>query len=211
MYAHVPVSLKVAVAGITRPPFGHVGVGHACPRAAPISVCPRRPSGSFCPWCEAEAVAVGHKDSSLSEVWRSRVVSTHHERPCGVACRFQAFEHDVSASYSEHRRVLNNNPRRKALVDKALEFEPEAGPASVKSGSAPCCGDILTGESAGEEINVSDSPPAKSVNCECSNVVMDRCFRPVLAQNGLRIRLNFAECDRLETGPVRGQSEAADA
>jgi hypothetical protein len=55
---------------------------------------------------------IGKSDDphALSEVGRPGMDSTHHERPDGVACRFQFIVNPVIAASSEARHVLKENP-----------------------------------------------------------------------------------------------------
>jgi hypothetical protein len=130
--------------------------------------------------------------------------STHHDRPAGVAERFQVSEDFVSRCSAKARDVLNDNPRRSCLLDDSCELRPEV-PCIVASPATAGDRVRLAGKTAGNEVN------AKSSGVEGVDVVMNRHSGKVLGQNLSAERLYLAEGDRLPPHPPRGQGEAADA
>jgi hypothetical protein len=63
------------------------------------------------------------------------MASTHHERPAGVARRFQVTEHPVRAVSSEPRDVLNEYPTGSQLAHDPVHFSPQ--PTAVACFDAP--------------------------------------------------------------------------
>jgi hypothetical protein len=149
-------------------------------------------------------IGVGNNPHPLSSVRRTGMDSTHHDRPAGVAKRFQVSEHLVSRCSAQARDVLNDNPRGSCLLDDSCELRPEV-PCIVASPATAGDRVRLAGEAAGNEVN------AKSSGVEPVDVVMDWHSRKVLGQNLSAVRLDLAERDRLPAHPPRGQGEAADA
>jgi hypothetical protein len=141
---------------------------------------------------------------ALSSVRRSGMDSTHHERPAGVAKRFQVSEHFVSRCSSKARDVLNDNPSRPCLRDDSCELRPEV-PCIVASPATAGDRVRLAWEPAGNEVN------AKSSGVEGVDVVMDGHSRKVLRQHAARVVLDLAEAYRLPAHPAGRQGEAADA
>ena len=91
--------------------------------------------------------------------------STHHERPAGVPESFQLSEYPVSASSSQRRDVLKQQPRHglpavAQLLQDSHDLEEEAAAGSVESDAFAGDADVLAGEAAGEQID----PSAKSKN-----------------------------------------------
>lgn len=62
---------------------------------------------------------------------RAGIVSTHHERPAGVADRFQLCGERVIAESSQARAVLKASPNRSDFVDETDGFPEQAGSVSV--------------------------------------------------------------------------------
>jgi hypothetical protein len=155
------------------------------------------------------AIGVPNNPYALSSVRRSGVDSTHHDRPCGVACLCQVSEHPVCAESSKPRNILKDAPSRSCLNDNSERFGPEAGSSARKARSLSGGGHVLTGKAGSDE---SDSSKSSKLSCiERPHVIEDRNIRPVLAQYRLRILLDLAERDRLPAHPPRGEREAADA
>ena len=153
---------------------------------------------------ESCAVGVGNNPHALSSVRRSGMDSTHHERPAGVAKRFQVSEDFVSRCSAQARDVLNDAPSRLCLRDDSCELRPEV-PCIVASPATAGDRVRLAREPAGNDVN------AKSSTVEGVDVVMDGYARKVLAQHRLRVGFDLAERDRLPAHPPRGEREARDS
>jgi hypothetical protein len=96
---------------------------------------------------------VGHDPDAVAAVRRADVVSTHHERPAGVAARLQVTEHGICAATAQGRHVLDEHPAWLELADDAGEFPPEAAPMPGEPDAFSCRRDVLVGEAAGDEID----------------------------------------------------------
>jgi hypothetical protein len=135
--------------------------------------------------------------------------STHHERPCGVACLCQVSEHPVCAESSKPRDILKDAPSRSCLNDNSERFGPEAGSSAREARSLSGGGHVLAWKPGGDE---SDSSKSSKLSCiERPHIIEDRYIRKVLGQNLSAERLYLAEGDRLPAHPPRGQGKAADA
>jgi len=75
----------------------------------------------------------GDDPHSVSSVRCAGVPSTHHERPAGVAERFQRSENPVCASSTEARDVLKACPNRSDFVDEADGLEEKSGAFSINT------------------------------------------------------------------------------
>jgi hypothetical protein len=83
------------------------------------------------------------------------MVSAHHERPAGVARRFQLGEHPVRASSSKARNILSDDPRRSELGDDPGELENESAARSVDASAGVIGGaDVLAGRRSGNDVDV---------------------------------------------------------
>jgi hypothetical protein len=99
-------------------------------------------------------VAVGHDPRSVSFVRSPDRPSTHHERPDGVAERFQISNNPVSPSSSQSRDVLNQHPAGHEFANEAEHLTPQAGSfAVIDAESFPRAGNILTGETSTDEVD----------------------------------------------------------
>jgi len=109
-------------------------------------------------------VAVGHNPHPVALVRRSNRPSAHHDRPDGVACRFQVSDNEVRAASSESRNVLSEHPTRHEFTDDAEHFTPQAASfSSLDAETLPGNADVLAGESACDDIDSSNSGTSKNV------------------------------------------------
>lgn len=79
--------------------------------------------------------------------------STNHDRPAGVAFRFQASEHFVSASAAESRHILSEHPSWADFADDAEHFKPQAGASPSQPVAFSGGADVLAGPAAADEVN----------------------------------------------------------
>jgi hypothetical protein len=151
-----------------RPPSLADGVGHAfvsttSARLASLGrrICPPRvrfhatipPFQSRADAVGQLATGVGDDPDPVPAVGSASVTSTHHERPSGVACLVQIVKDPVSALSSEARHVLNEAPSGSHTSHQPGELRPESGPISVKPSAQSRDGDVLAGESSGDEVD----------------------------------------------------------
>jgi hypothetical protein len=149
--------------------------------------------------------AVGHEPDPLPPVRGTNVVSTHHERPAGVACCFQVLDDFVSRESSDARDVLSNDPTGSELADESGEVRPEVALVRLRlllSGN----GEGLTGEAPAYDIDSSGN----RLSCERSHVSMNWHPRPVMREDFSREQLNFAKRNCLEaTCPFEAETDTA--
>lgn len=118
---------------------------------------------------------------------RADVSSTHHERPAGVARRFQIAEDDICPATAQRRHVLDEHPAWPEFADDAGDLPPEATPVPVfEAGAFPRRRDILAGEAAGDEIDPLEVPGVGE-----SDVAAPVDGRPVSGKDVLTVRLAF--------------------
>ncbi len=94
---------------------------------------------------------MGHDEDALPSVGGSDVVSTHHERPDGVAESLQVFDDPVSAESAEARDVLSQHPSGPCCLDEAAKLGPEP-PFVPVSSSRPGNANWLARKSSAEKI-----------------------------------------------------------
>jgi len=139
-------------------------------------------------------------------VWSADRPSTHHERPSGVADFFQISEHPARTSSAERRDVLNQHPAGSCVCDDSPHLKPQPGSFAREARALAGCADVLTGESAADEIN-----PAVPGAVEGADVVVDGDVGPVLAEDGAAEGIDFAEGDGADADSLAGDGESSDA
>jgi len=95
---------------------------------------------------------VGHDEHPLSPVRGTNVVSTHHERPDGVAFRLQVFDNPVSSESSEAMNVLSADPTGSHLSHDPEHLGPEPSLIVVAAPFASAR-HWLAGKPSDEDIN----------------------------------------------------------
>ena len=141
--------------------------------------------------------------------------STHHGRPCGVPKPLQVRENLVAAESAEARNILNEYPTGSEPGDNAAHLEPEARPRGrvLGSESLPLAGGghVLTGESAGEEVESSGLDPKRSkrLGCDGMYVLEDGHAGPVLGNDPATEGIYFAEAHRPVGPRVAGREREA--
>jgi hypothetical protein len=103
------------------------------------------------------AVGVGPSDDpdSLALVRCPCTVSTHHDRPAGVAFRLQAIEHDIRPANTEDRWVLSEHPSRSGDAHDSQELEPQARPWASYAFAFARRWDVLAREASWKDIDSS--------------------------------------------------------
>lgn len=189
---------------------------------------------------QSRAEAVGHDEDALASVGRAEVVSTHHERPSGVARSLQIRKDRVSAESSKARYVLSHDPTGSEFVDDAEHFGPEPPLVRVAAPRARD-GDGLAGESTDDGVDGSDSvqklicPDARAVRKidslvanaldtaervlrfvvarptrERANVVVAKYTRPMTRENALAVRVELDLCDARPARALQSEVDATD-
>src|SRR5262245_32722369 len=135
------------------------------------------------------------------------MVSTHQERPCGVARRLQIRQDGICAATAQRRHVLDEHPRWVELAHDAGEFPPEpASAASFDTDAATGGGDVLAGEAAGDEVDRGKGSHA----CE-PDVTASEHSGPVAGEDGFTVGLHFDLPAHGESGAFQAEGHAADA
>lgn len=172
---------------------------------------PTRPAPP--PWFDPYSVALGvgsNEPQSLPLVRGTNVVSTHHERPAGVAECLQFNEEPVDASSSETRAVLKSAPTRSALADDADGFEEQAGALAVDALALGVRGaGVLAGRGSDDGVREGEAIGNKSICPDSADIVIEPRFGEVPAEDGAAPRVNFAGGDRAEACAVQAERPAA--
>ena len=182
-----------------------VGVGHIV-NARNISV-------RFIPELRKPLHARGvgsNEPNPLAPMGCSGMESTHHDRPVGVAERFQVREHPVSRKASDARNVLSDNPSRSAFADEPGELRPQV---ALVCGAATLAGETegLAREAAADEVWGWDAVAAKRGSVKASHVRIYRRIRPMLAEHGDGIRFALAERDGAHPDAFEAEGKTTDA
>jgi hypothetical protein len=108
--------------------------------------------------------------------------------------------------------VLHDNEPGSKLANKTGELGPQAAAGSFRDSRALAGGtDVLTGESAADDINGNSVCP-EPIGSELLNVSIDRNLGPVLAENAAAELIDLAERDGLEPARAfQAEVESADA
>jgi hypothetical protein len=101
------------------------------------------------------------------------VFSTNHERPAGVAERFQCSENGVSPPSSEISAVLKSEPTRSDFSDDTGGFEVETRPLALDAFAFGVGGaDILAGRGADDDGRKPSKISAKSVCRKGADIIV---------------------------------------
>jgi hypothetical protein len=189
-----------------------LGVGSSARRSVarsrfgfPLLPCrPRLPPASDASGVDSD------KPHALPLVRGADIVSTHHERPAGVAESLQFNEEPVDASSSEARAVLKSAPTRPALSDDADGLEEQAGALAVDAAALGVRGaGVLAWGGADDDIGEADAIGNKSSCPEGSHVIVEPRVGEVPAEDGAAPRVDFAGGDGSEAGAVQAERPAA--
>jgi hypothetical protein len=210
--------VRAASSLMTRPPFGTFGVGHVCRTTCrPNSPFVGTFASAHAPSFQSRVVGVPHCVSPLRDdpdplaaVRGTEIVSTHHARPAGVACRFQVAKHDICAASTQRRHVLCDDPSWSQCPDEPRVFSPQ-------SASFPCfnprplprTGDVLTGKPANDGVNASP-PLLRQVIADQSNVTPPPHGRPMPLQDAPAVGIDLDLAHARPAGTLKPQIEAAD-
>ena len=139
---------------------------------------------------------------------RAGVPSTHHERPAGVACRFQFAENPVDAASADARDVLICEPTGSHLSHQPHGFKKQSGALAIDA--APLRvrrAGVLAGRASDNGVDGAESGQRSS--CEGANVIEHHHVGPVVGEYGAPPRIGLARRDRFPAGAMKSQSPAA--
>ena len=161
------------------------------------------------PGCSAVVTVGVHQSPDdpdpVASVRRPDVSSTHHERPAGVARRFQITEDDICAATAQSRHVLDEHPAWLEFADEAGELAPEAAALAGDAFAFPRARDVLTGEAAGDAVDglegggVAEADVAASVD-----------MGPVPFEDVATVGVDFDLPAHSEAGALQAQIDATD-
>jgi hypothetical protein len=145
-------------------------------------------------------------------VRRADSLSTHHDRPDGVAEFVQRIVNPVIASSAESRDILNEQPNGSSCPNKPQPLEPQAGVLAVKSDTFPGAGNVSAREAAGPDWLGEARPftretkaanPGEKVTLRvirniigievCNVAFNDGRSGEVLTKHGTSVRIEFVE------------------
>jgi hypothetical protein len=110
---------------------------------------------------------------ALSEVRRTGMDSTHHERPDGVACFFQRIVNPVVAASSEARHVLKEHPTGSHFSHDPHGVEEQSGALAIDA--APLRvrrAGVLAGRASADDFGKESEIAEKSICCKGSDIVI---------------------------------------
>lgn len=106
--------------------------------------------------------------------------------------------------------VLHEDDFGSKFANEAREFRPEPGSFSRKASASTGIADVLAWESPAYGIDA-DSIGSKSACGEGANVVIDWDSWPSAAEDGLTVRLRFAEGCRVEACSLKSDGKPSDS
>lgn len=147
--------------------------------------------------------------TSLTDMRRAEVTSTHHDRPSGVADFFQFTENAVDASTSDARNILKRIPARSKLADDSNGFEIEPRPLAVDAFAFVVCGaGVLAGWASANKVNC-DAVSSQSFGGDCSNIVIELCTRKVSRELSAAPRVDLDRSDGDKASAVEPETPSA--
>lgn len=153
------------------------------------------------------ACIVGHNPCPGSLVDGPNGYSRNNNRPDLIADTFQIKTRLFECHVGEVSNILTQDEARSALVNDSEHFRPEVT-VILRASSLPGCTKWLTREAARNEV--APSPFVNDFFCERPNVAMNGYSRKVLAQYALRIILDFAKPNSLNSEPSTCKGETTD-
>ena len=141
-------------------------------------------------------------------VGRSGVPSTHHERPDGVACRFQRIVNPVISASAEPRDVLKADPTGSHFAHQPHGLEEQSGALAVDAFALGVRrAGVLAGRASDDGVDGAES--GQSVNCEGPNVIEHHHARPVVRKHRAPPWVGLARGDRRPAGAMQPERPAA--
>jgi hypothetical protein len=134
--------------------------------------------------------------------------SWNNKRLDFVPDAFHVSRHLAECHTDEASNIFTNDPSWPDFRYNPEHCRPEVA-VIVLALLLPGNGKRLTGETATNEVNGINSICPESFGCDCSHVVINWHSRKILSQHGLRVRLDFAECNSLHASPVQSKEKPA--
>ena len=163
------------------------------------------------PVFQSRATGMGHHEHPRPPMGRAGMGSTHHQRPAGVARRFQSGEHPVRAVDAQRRDVLSDYPIGSAFLDQPQHLEPEGAAPAVEAGPRPGVADVLAGEAAAQHLRRGHAVGSQPFGGELSDIGIAAAAGPVPGQDGAGEWVGLAESDRSHPGALQSECQTADA
>lgn len=154
---------------------------------------------------------VRHKPHALPAVGRADIVSTHHERPAGVACRFQVAHDLVGGAGAYPWDVLADDPARLEFSDDPRELGPEVAVVGL---GTPLSRDAegLAGEASDDGVRSNNASCSEGIRTHLPHIVENRHAWKLPAQHGTARLVHLHERDRAEpAGLLEAVGERAHA
>jgi hypothetical protein len=153
-----------------------------------------------------QARGVGNNPDPVASVRCVNGDSRNNKRPCGVACAFQVRKHLVEAQCDVASNVFSKHPSGPEFFDKPQILRPEVA-VIIRAFTLPGVTEWLARVSAANNVNWSNVRPL-----ECPNIAVTGNVRPVLFQDALTKRVDFAERHGDEPAcPLKTKGHAAQA
>lgn len=110
---------------------------------------------------ESSARGVGQNPDAFPVVGRAAVVCSQHCPSSIIPERGKVTEDGGKSSMNKHWAVLHEDVARSYFTDNSRHFGPEAGSGAGDSCAFACGGDVLAGESSGDDVD--EAAPGSSV------------------------------------------------
>jgi hypothetical protein len=140
---------------------------------------------------------------------RPKRVSSQHTPFRVVPHLGKVAKYAEQSSNSESCDVLHDDVSRSYDPNNPRVLAPEPRTFSIQSGTLTGVANVLTGESAADDIYRLQA--GERFSAQGTYVVENWDIGPVLSKHGSAIGLDFAEGDGLHSGSLKSEGEAADA
>ena len=155
-------------------------------------------------------VGVRQYPDTFTSVMRTDARSRNNNRPDFITELFQVNAHVVECHTDESNNILTNNPAWPTFPNNTSHFRPEMTVIKFSEFLASE-GKRLARETAGNDVDVSDSAPLKRFSCDISDVCKSRNVSKILPQYSLAKLVDLAECNSFNSANFRRQAKAANA
>jgi hypothetical protein len=154
------------------------------------------------------AHGVGHDEDSLSSM-RGTHVACAKSRPLRIVPELgKVSENSACSPSKESCDIFNDHVLRSKLANDSSKLEPQSAPRALEPGAFAGHADILTGESAADEIDGSESCRAGAGDIDDGSIGVG----PVLREDASRkiVDLDLPD-DVTQSGPFEAELESAHA
>src|SRR6185436_2395094 len=131
------------------------------------------------------AVGVGHNEHSSSHMWRTQAARAETRPLCIEPESGQGSENGVNSPLKQSCDVLHNDPTGSKCANESLKLIPETRSSAGQSCARSSKADVLTGESADDDIDT------RKLWSHGSDIVVAPHIGPVLGEHRPAKRINL--------------------